>query len=222
MTDSDAERARKAKKARKVRWSARLGGPLVGLLARTWRVEEVNAEPWQRIVREGGQYILCAWHGELLTAAWANRDRDLSAMVSEHADGEIIARVMHTWGYRTVRGSSSRSAGRALLGMVRELTEGRSFALTPDGPRGPAGVIQQGLLLASHRSGAPIVTVRCEARRAWRLSSWDRFLVPKPFATVRLVYGEPWVAPAVDDATARALEARMGPALRPEPSAAAG
>lgn len=211
MTESAEAKA--ARKARKVWWSVMLGGPLAWALARSWRLEEVNAGPWREIIRAGRPYILCSWHGELLPAIWANRDRGMSAMVSEHGDGEIIARVMARWGFRTVRGSTSRSAGRALLGMIRELEEGRSFAITPDGPRGPAGVIQQGLLLASHRSGAPIVGVRTDASRAWRMPSWDRFLVPKPFARVRLTYGDPWVAPAADETAARELERRMGAAL---------
>jgi len=204
-----------AKKARKVRWSVRIGGPLITLIAKSWRLEEVNAEPWRKLAAEGKAYALCMWHGELLVCVFANGHRGMSAMVSEHSDGEIIAQVMESWGYNNVRGSSSRSAGRALLGMVRELKEGRSFAITPDGPRGPAGVIQQGILLAAVRAGVPIVTARAEAPRAWRMKSWDRFLIPKPFSKVRVVYGDPWVPPAIDDASARLLEQRMGPAFPP-------
>lgn len=215
MTEEPPRALNTAKKARKVRWSVRLGGPLITALAKSWRLEEVNAEPWRRLTAEGKAFALCFWHGELLVSLFTNRGRGMSAMVSEHSDGEIIAQVMERWGFRNIRGSSSRSAGRALLGMVRELQEGRSFAITPDGPRGPAGIIQQGILLASVRAGVPIVTVRCEAGWAWRMNSWDRFLIPKPFSRVRVIYGDPWLAPAIDDATARLLEERMGPALRP-------
>ena len=219
MSEDGPRAVSTARKARKVRWSVRIGGPLITALARSWRIEEINAEPWQRLAAAGKAYAMCFWHGELLVGVFANRHRGMSAMVSEHSDGEIIAQVMKTWGFHNIRGSTSRSAGRALLAMVRELQEGRSFAITPDGPRGPAGVIQPGILLASVRAGVPIVTVRCEARRAWRMSSWDRFLIPKPFAKVRVIYGDPWLAPAVDDATARLLEQRMGPALPPESAA---
>ena len=215
MSTGELRAANAARKARKVRWSVRVGGPLITALARSWRIEEINTEPWRRLAAAGKAYAMCLWHGELLVSVFANRQRGMSAMVSEHSDGEIIAQVMHTWGFHNIRGSTSRSSGRALLAMVRELQEGRSFAITPDGPRGPAGVIQRGILLASVRAGVPIVTVRCEARRAWRMSSWDRFLIPKPFAKVRVIYGDPWFAPAADDATARLLEQRMGPALPP-------
>lgn len=216
MTEELPRAVGTAKKARKVRWSVRVGGPLITLLAKSWRLEEVNAGPWRELASAGKAFVLCFWHGELLVSLFANRDRGHSAMVSEHSDGEIIAQVMERWGYHNIRGSSSRSAGRALLAMVRELQEGRSFAITPDGPRGPAGKPQPGILLASVRAGVPIVTVRCEASRAWRMRSWDRFLIPKPFAKVRVIYGDPWHAPATDDAAAKLLEERMGPAFSSE------
>src|SRR5690606_17424343 len=87
------------------------------------------------------------------------------------------------------------------------------FAITPDGPRGPAGVAQGGVLLASARAAAPIVPMRSEVSSAWRLGSWDRFMVPKPFARVRVTYGDPWVATGTDDVAAAELTRRMGAAL---------
>jgi lysophospholipid acyltransferase (LPLAT)-like uncharacterized protein len=201
-----------AKGARKVWWAVRIGRPLIGLLARTWRVVEENAEPFRALTDEGRPYLLCAWHGELLAGLWANRHRGFSAMVSEHSDGEIITQVMAGWGFRAVRGSTSRGAMGALRGMLREITEGRGFALTPDGPRGPAGVAQMGVLLASSRARTPIAPMRIYAERAWRMKSWDRFMIPKPFSRIRVVYGEPWVAPGADEDSARELERRLGPA----------
>jgi len=210
---NDTNKARKAE--RSVRWIVRLGGPLLRLLAMTWRFEERNAAGWRALRSSGRPFIFALWHGHLLGLTWFHRGKGITVMISEHSDGEIIARVIEGWGYRTVRGSTSRGAGRALLGMVRELRAGREFAITPDGPRGPAGVAQAGALLASQRSEVPIVTMRGEVSRAWRMGSWDRFTVPKPFARVVITYGDPWVAPATDDATAADLARRIGPA---EPS----
>lgn len=190
----------------------RLGKPLLTLLARTWRVEEVNTAPWRELAKAGKPYILSSWHGQLLAHIWANRFRGIAAMISEHGDGEIIARMMVTWGYVPVRGSSTRGGRRALVEMVEQIREGRAFAITPDGPRGPAGVLQPGVLIASFKGGAPIVTIRSEASRAWRLRSWDGFEIPKPFAKVRIIYGDPWQAPGTDDAAAATLLALMGPA----------
>lgn len=213
MTDSAPKTAAAPHaKERKVSWAVRLGRPLLTLLGWTWRIEEVNAESWRAIARSGKPYILSSWHGQLLVHIWANRFRNLSAMVSEHGDGEIISRMMVDWGYRTVRGSSSRGGKRALVEMIEDLASGKPFAITPDGPRGPAGVPAPGVLIASSRSGAAIVPMRSEASRAWRLKSWDRFEIPKPFAKVRVIYGEAWVAPGSDEAAAQELIARMGPA----------
>jgi lysophospholipid acyltransferase (LPLAT)-like uncharacterized protein len=191
----------------------RLGSPLLKLLSMTWRVREEGGAAWQRMLAERRPVIISLWHGQLLPMCWVLRRTHMSVMVSEHADGEIIARIIELWGYRTVRGSTSRGAGRALLGMIRELEAGRSFINTPDGPRGPAGAAQAGILLASQRSGAPAVPVLVESDRAWYMNGWDRFMVPKPFARVRVTYGAPWVAPGTDAAAQRELAERMGPAV---------
>lgn len=205
--------SKEAAQEKRVRRAVALGGPLIRALASTWRFEEVNAAPWRALRAARSPFIFALWHGHLLAQTWLRRGEDITVMISEHRDGEIIARLVESWGYRTVRGSTSRGAGRALLGMVREIQSGKEFAITPDGPRGPAGVAQGGVLLASARSGAPIVTMRSEVSRAWRLGSWDRFMIPKPFATVRVTYGDPWVATGTDDAAAAELSTRLGPAL---------
>jgi lysophospholipid acyltransferase (LPLAT)-like uncharacterized protein len=81
-------------------------------------------------------------------------------------------------GFRLIRGSTSRGAARALLGACRELESGFDIAVTPDGPRGPAGSVAPGALVISQRTGAPMVPVAASAKSAWRLRSWDRFLIP--------------------------------------------
>ncbi len=200
-------------KERRIRWIVRLGGPLMRLLALTWRFEERNDAPWRALRAAGKPFIFTLWHGHLLAQTWLRRGEGITAMISEHSDGEIIARLVESWGYRTVRGSTSRGAGRALLSMVRELQSGKEFAITPDGPRGPAGVAQAGVLLASSRAGVPVVPMRSEVSRAWRLRSWDQFMIPRPFARVRVTYGDPWIASATDEGSAAELSRRMGPAL---------
>jgi lysophospholipid acyltransferase (LPLAT)-like uncharacterized protein len=113
----------------------------------------------------------------------------VAVVISEHRDGEIVAQIAESLGYRTVRGSSSRGASRALLGLTRAIEEGHDGAITPDGPRGPAHVFAPGGAIAAYRTGIPIVPIRASASRAWRLKSWDRFLIPKPFATVTVTMG---------------------------------
>ncbi len=213
--DDAAATARR--EARKVRWGVTLGLPFLALLGRTWRVEEVNDAPWRALGRAGKAFILSSWHGQLLPHIWANRGRGLRAMVSQHGDGEIIARIMERIGFQAVRGSTTRGGRAALVTMIRELEAGRSFAITPDGPRGPAGVPQPGVLMAAERARVPIVPIRSEIDRYWKLGSWDGFELPKPFARIRVIYGDPYL-PAGTDADALAeLARRMGPAPTPRP-----
>jgi lysophospholipid acyltransferase (LPLAT)-like uncharacterized protein len=133
--------------------------------------------------------IFTLWHGELLPLLWYHRGQGVAVVISEHRDGEIIAQIAERLGYATVRGSTSRGGGRALIGLMRAIEAGRDGAVTPDGPRGPAHVFAPGAAIAAQRTGAPLAMIRASATRAWRLKSWDRFLVPKPFATVRVIYG---------------------------------
>lgn len=194
-----AER-RAAKRARRNVLASRLGGVLLRVLARTWRIRYVNREPVDALHRAARPVVMVLWHGELLPLLWTERVRGLTVLISEHGDGEIIARVAMSLGYKTVRGSSSRGADRALLGMCRVVDEGGDGAFTPDGPRGPAHTFAPGVLIVSQRTGAPVIPISAGASRAWRLSSWDKFLIPKPFARVTIAYGPPTIA---DAATAR-------------------
>ena len=184
----------------KVRWIVRAGVTVIRLLAMTWRMRPVNDEGL-RAAREAGQRVIFTlWHGELLPLLWHHRKEGVAVVISEHRDGEIIAQIAERLGYTTVRGSSSRGGGRALIGLIRALEGGRDGAVTPDGPRGPAHVFAPGAAIASQRTGVPLLPIRASASRAWRLKSWDQFLVPKPFATVRVTYGP---LTAVDAASPR-------------------
>ena len=194
----------------KAHWKIRLivlaGGALLRLLALTWRKRLVNAEAYLELVKGGQPVIFAFWHGEMLPLLFSHFGQRVSLLISEHRDGEIIARIGESLGYGSVRGSTTRGAGRALLGLIRELETGASIAVTPDGPRGPARTFAPGALVAAQRAGAPIVPCASHADRAWRLRSWDRFLIPKPFARVTVAYGNPtWVEAASSrDAAAEA------------------
>jgi lysophospholipid acyltransferase (LPLAT)-like uncharacterized protein len=173
----------------RVRWIARVGTALIRLLAMTWRVRVENDAELRAARASGRRVIFTLWHGELLPLLWHHRGEGIAVVISEHRDGEIIAQIAERLGYATVRGSSSRGASRALIGLVRAIESGLDVAVTPDGPRGPAHVFAPGAAIAAQRTGAPLALIRATASRAWRLKSWDRFLVPKPFAQVRVVYG---------------------------------
>ena len=180
---------RAAARERRVRRLATVGTMVLRALASTWRVRVANAAV--RDALRGTPFIYVLWHGELLPLLWAHRDRGVAVMISEHSDGEIIARVAHSLGYRTVRGSTSRGAARALLGACREIESGVNLAVTPDGPRGPAHSVAPGAAAIAQRTGAPLLPVSATASSAWRLRSWDRFMIPRPFATITIAYADP-------------------------------
>jgi len=169
-------------------------------------VRFVNPEVAEGLRSRGVAFIHVLWHGELLPLLWTHRHRQVAVMISEHSDGEMIARVAQSLGFRTVRGSTSRGAARVLLSASREVEAGHCLAITVDGPRGPAHVVAPGALIISQRTTAPMLPTTATASRAWRLKSWDRFMIPKPFATVRVAYGAPI---AIDAASPREAAERV-------------
>jgi lysophospholipid acyltransferase (LPLAT)-like uncharacterized protein len=178
-----------------VDWRVRMLLPvglfLIGVLARTWRIRVRNAEGWQRLRAEKKPWVFALWHASLLPAAYHHAADGVAVLVSQHRDGELIARVLAAWGSTTVRGSTTRGGSRALLAMINELQRGVVVAVTPDGPRGPALKFQAGTLVAAQRANVPVVPLLVHADRAWRLNSWDRFTIPKFFARVTFAYGDP-------------------------------
>ena len=184
-----------------------IGGTLASLLARSWRFQVVNEERWRGLRDSGDPYLFVLWHEALLPLLWRHRKQGIAIVVSEARDGEYLASYAESIGYRLVRGSSTRGAARALLGAVRELEAGHPVAFTPDGPRGPRREVKQGVVAAAQRAAVRILPIHADADRAWRFASWDQFMLPKPFARVRIVYGEPFLVDAGVDGLARGLEA---------------
>lgn len=187
-------------------------GLLIRALASTWRIEVRNGHHLQSLRDAGKPFIFALWHGQLLPLLWHHRRQRISLVISEHRDGERIAQVARGLGYELVRGSSTRGGGRALIQLSRVLQAGKEAAITPDGPKGPARSVAQGVLIAAQRSGAAILPIAASADRAWRASSWDSFLIPKPFARVTVAYSAPLsIADTTTDAALqRADEVKRG------------
>jgi lysophospholipid acyltransferase (LPLAT)-like uncharacterized protein len=197
------------RRERKIAWIAGLGAIIIRALALTWRVRFVNGEIVRALKDRRQPFIYVLWHGQLLPLLWSHRDRQVAIMVSEHSDGEVIARIAKALGFRTVRGSTSRGAARALLGACREIEAGFDLAVTPDGPRGPAHSVAPGAAIIAQRTQAPMVPVAARASRSWRLKSWDRFMIPKPFARVVVAYSDP-IAVTGDSARDAVVESEHG------------
>jgi lysophospholipid acyltransferase (LPLAT)-like uncharacterized protein len=179
----------------------------------TWRVE--GAEHYEAVLRAGRQPIMAFWHGRILPATYYFRRRGIVVITSENFDGEWIAGIIERFGYGTARGSTSRGGRRALLQLKRDMAAGKPAAFTIDGPRGPARVAQPGAVWLAKATGNPVVPFHIEATRHWTVNSWDRTLVPKPFATVSVAIGEPFeVIPEAGEveieAARKDLEVRLG------------
>jgi len=193
-----------------MRWIVRLGVPVVRLLGWTWRIRVINGDrSVERLRRERRPIVFALWHGDMLPLLYQHRREGVSVLISEHRDGELIARVAQSLGFRTVRGSTTRGASRALVGLARELRDGHDIAVTPDGPRGPARSFAPGALIAAQRARAPVIAVGMAAKRAWRLASWDRFVVPKPFSRVCIAYSDPVLLDAQNPRAAAQETARF-------------
>lgn len=183
----------------------RLGPPFLRLLGSSWQVRILPRGEEELRRARGERVIFAFWHGRLLVPAFTHRFRNIVIMISQHRDGETIARVVDRLGFRTVRGSTTRGGRAGLAALLREARAGRDLAFAVDGPRGPRYEVQRGVVFAASRSGLPIIPAAVEADRAWKASSWDHFRVPKPFARVVILQGDPVRLPP--DLAGDALEA---------------
>lgn len=161
---------------------------VVRLLGMTWRIKVVGLE--KALALPGGK-ILLGWHGRTATAAIKFRKRGYWAIISLSRDGEMQNRIFRRLGFQIIRGSTGRGGAKALAESIRVLKKGGVMALTPDGPRGPSGVIQPGILMMSQRSGAWLVPCGVSARPRKLIRSWDRYMIPLFFARCLMIFGEP-------------------------------
>ena len=188
-------------------------GMLAGLFA-TVRRRVRGDEHYLRFRRAGEPVVFVFWHGRMLPLVYHHRDEGAVVLVSEHADGEYIARVLRRHGFGTVRGSSTRGAVKGLKGLIRAARDGHDLGITPDGPRGPAEEFKWGALVAAQTTGLPVIPVSAGASAAWHFESWDRFMVPRPLSVVRIAYGPPrWIERKASESDvrrhARELEAEL-------------
>lgn len=195
-----------------------LGWLILQFIGRTSRVAVHWSLAAQPLRDDGRPLIFAFWHRHQLLMAWEHRRRGVTVLVSRSRDGELIAGVLERLGYRTARGSSSRGGPAAFMELLDAVAAGGRVAFTPDGPRGPAGSVQPGVLALAAKTGVPIVPVAWAGTRVKTLSSWDRFMIPLPFGRFEVVFGNPLPVSAVNSAAEqnlrRALEGAEAEAVR--------
>lgn len=152
---------------------------------------------------ESEPLVYCFWHNRIPIATYFWRHRGIVVMSSRSFDSEYIARFIQRFGYGTAKGSSTRGALSGLIQMIRAVRSGKSAAFTVDGPRGPKYEAKPGALLLAKKSGAAILPFSISLDRCWRLPSWDRIEIPKPFARAYVVIGERFYVKDADADAAR-------------------
>ena len=161
----------------------------------TSRLKQNNKGVLKDTIKLYGSVIVATWHKNIFFSIWLLRNHDLTALISSSDDGEAIYDVFAKFGYKAVRGSTSRGGIPALKQLIKLLKQKTSVAITPDGPLGPPEKIQSGVVLLAKYSGVPIIPWHYEADSQWRLKSWDSHKIPKPFTNIVESYGEPFFVP---------------------------
>ena len=174
--------------------------PVAATVLRAWfatcRLRVHGRERMEEAVREHGAAIAAFWHYSFLYLFYHLRAYSAAVMVSSSRDGEYIARLARQFNHLPVRGSSNQRGFRALREMVELMHRGSSAGIVADGSQGPARRAQSGAILMASKSGRPILPMAWATDRAIAFNSWDRTLLPKPFATIALHHGEPMLVPA--------------------------
>lgn len=164
-------------------------------LTLTIRWQTLRSEYPQFFWDQGKGVIAAFWHQRLLMMPFHPHVGRVGMLVSQHRDGEFIARAVKLFGIDSVRGSTTHGGLSALRGMVRFYQEGGNLAITPDGPLGPRHVVQAGVLEIARLTGAPVIPVSYGASRKKVFASWDHFILPLPFCRVVYIWGEPVLVP---------------------------
>lgn len=141
---------------------------------------------------ESRQFIMAFWHSRILLVSYMHKGWNAAIMVSNSADGEIIARILQLQGHTTVRGSTRKGGMRALIRIAEKVTTQRIPAcVVPDGPQGPRHKVQPGVIILARKTGFPIIPVTYSTKYRKEFDSWDRFILPCPFSPGLMIYGNP-------------------------------
>ena len=159
------------------------------VLCKTLRVNVTSSETLEQQSKENKNFIFAFWHGTMLLPWYLNRNKNIAALTSKSKDGDLLARLLKSWDYQVIRGSSS-SGGDIALGIMIDYAKNKN-SITPDGPRGPAKKLKAGAVVTAKRSGLPLVLIGIGYKKKKVLRNWDSFQIPTLFSKVNAVYSEP-------------------------------
>jgi len=183
-----------------------IGAQYIRLVYRTSRWQMVGGDTPQKFWDQNKPFILCFWHGRLLMMPYCwNRRSTIHMLISQHRDGQLIARTTGHFGIRTISGSTTHGGAAALRAMLQKYKSGDCIGITPDGPSGPRMHASDGVVQFARLSGAAILPATYSFSRRKLLSTWDRFMIPWPFGRGVIIWGSPITVPR--DADADGVEA---------------
>jgi lysophospholipid acyltransferase (LPLAT)-like uncharacterized protein len=139
--------------------------------------------------------IFAFWHGDLLLAPYIYyqlRDKpNANVLISDHFDGQIIASIMRYFSLDTIHGSSRKNSAKVLINALKTLKSGKDIGITPDGPKGPRHEVADGIIIMAQKTSSKIICFNSKPSEYWRLKSWDRFVIAKPFSNIEFFASEP-------------------------------
>jgi lysophospholipid acyltransferase (LPLAT)-like uncharacterized protein len=176
---------------------------LLKLLLLSYRLIRIEGTDLEKKALEisGGKAIYCSWHQRILFHPYYLSKRRVTVMVSQSRDGEFAARLVNSLGLKDVRGSSTRGGIGALIKLTQKILNGEANGgMIVDGPLGPARIAKMGAVILAKKSNAPLIPIMWGTDRCWVINSWDRFIIPKPFAKIVYCHAEPiWVPESASD-----------------------
>lgn len=173
---------------------------LINLIAKTVRFEIEGWENFEQIEQDGKIPIYTFWHDRIFLGTYFFRHRGILVMSSESFDSEYTARFIQRFGYGIIKGSSTRGGIRALTEMIKKMREGFPSGFTIDGPKGPRYVAKAGACLLAKKTENPLMPFVIEPKSFWRIGSWDKLQIPKPFTKAKLFISKPiYVSPQAND-----------------------
>ena len=176
-----------------------LGSMYVLFVYKTSTINLKNRKNIESLFKKNESFIYAFWHDQLLMCplTWQS-ELEIKVLISKHRDGDIIAKLISKLGFKAIRGSTHKAGKTKNKGgllsarqMIKSLKNGISVGISPDGPKGPRHKVSDGILSISRLSNSSILPVGIGFKKKWVLNTWDKFIIPKPFNQITIIWGEP-------------------------------
>ncbi|KAB2907816.1 MAG: lysophospholipid acyltransferase family protein [Ignavibacteriales bacterium] len=168
-----------------------IANPLISFVCASLIKKVVNGAAIEELEKKGERFVVAFWHGKMLYGWYRFKKSGSAGLTSQSKDGDILAEVLRKWGYRVIRGSSSKGGRAALNEMIAAINDGKNLCITPDGPKGPPMEMKAGAAVVANKTGVPLILMGISYKRKSKLRSWDRFEIPHPFSFIKIAYSDP-------------------------------